>query len=155
MLTSVLFGRRFLAVLTSLVLLAGLFGRVGVAWMCEGRVCSSDGAACCCASPKDAKDGSCRRAAARSGFGVCKAQCGCKSVVTRASSPNSLAQSKVVLASDGEMDGVPPAPLALTVAQDFTSLESPQLRAIPPPDGLPEPPCVEHASPRAPPFATV
>lgn len=141
--------QRLFATLTLLAMLVGAFSRVTTAWACEGRVCSSDAARCCCASPSPARDDTCLTSSVGSA-GACPGECGCTAVLVKAPLAGA---SKVAQAAFPALAAPAALPEAAFLFQAYVALETPQVRPLPPPDRRSEPPCVEHASLRAPPVA--
>lgn len=151
MLTLVPLPRRLLAILMMLALVAGVFGRVGAAWTCEGRVCSPDLLRCCCESAREVRDGSCVTTGAKGVPGGCAAQCGCEATVTKAADPHLFSPHAFVFAAFEDAPALPPV---VFVAAHYALLPTPQVRAMPPPESLRDPAPLERASLRAPPSAT-
>ncbi|RYG43077.1 hypothetical protein EON79_17680 [bacterium] len=140
--------RRLFTILTVLAMVASVLGRVGVAWTCEGRVCSSNATDCCCAPGGVVRDKACPKASLVAAD--CTGGCGCQAVVTHA--PDALRHHAFTAIAE---DILPPIVPQMFEAPTFVALETPQVRAIPPPDGLAYRVGFECAALRAPPSLLV
>ncbi|RYG16025.1 hypothetical protein EON82_25530, partial [bacterium] len=123
--------RPLLAILMMLSVLVSAFGRGSVGWACEGRVCSSDAARCCCASPLSSRDSSCDTAFKKP-TGACAGECSCTSVLTKAAEQHAFQAPKAIAFAVQAMEDAPAAPPFVFVPQAYFVLETPQVRAIPP-----------------------
>ncbi|RYG34768.1 hypothetical protein EON81_14650 [bacterium] len=140
--------RRLFTILTVLAMVASVLGRVGVAWTCEGRICSSSARSCCCAPEGVAQDKTCPKASLVAAD--CEGGCGCLAVVTHA--PEGLRHHAFSILADDVLPAIVPDEFE---APTFVALETPQVRAIPPPDGLACRVGFECAALRAPPVSLV
>jgi len=82
---------------------------------------------------------------------ACKGRCACTVVLQKSFGAGVVQASEGVHAIAPVEIASSPTPATVFLAQAFVRLETPQLRAIPPPHRLPDPPGIEHASLRAPP----
>ena len=141
--------RQVFGILVLLAFLASVAGRATTVWTCEGKVCSVDLARCCCALPFSTRDDACIAPACEPSS-ICPGKCYCEPVFT----------PDVVTVADHAPKSDPGASVLVTIRvtevacvarQAFVASETPQIKAIPPPDRLPDPPCVACPSLRAPP----
>lgn len=136
-----------------LAMVAGTLGRVGLSWMCEGRVCSTGAAGCCCASVKERHD-DCSVTSKEPAFASCEGGCGCQAVTIAPAGVQAIHGAKDSAAVPPS-DVVPATLPPIFVAQSFALLETPQVRAIPPPDAPLSSVSTEHPCLRAPPIPLV
>lgn len=140
--------RLLAAILLTLALLAGALGRAQAAWVCEGRVCSA-GLVCCCVSAKEIQDPDCAGVAELSSD--CAGKCGCVAVDAADSAGNWATVGKSFSVAVPAWDDVPAVLPLPPVVRAFVSLETPQVKALPPPTLRRCQPLARHASLRAPP----